>query len=142
MAATRLTPGAISVSNSSHLPASDDSSVMKPVIFPPGRGRPATKPEPTGSDTANTIGIVRVSRWSVAVAGDPVALGLVASLNRPGANLTGTAVLTGELAPKRILSSSSPSFLHEVYQHVPFFATRRRGSWRVGHSWTTQPRLA
>jgi len=33
--------------------------------------------------------------------GDPVALGLIASLNRPGANLTGSAVLEVELEPKR-----------------------------------------
>ena len=33
--------------------------------------------------------------------GDPVALGLVGSFNRPGGNVTGTAVLTGELMPKR-----------------------------------------
>jgi putative ABC transport system substrate-binding protein len=36
------------------------------------------------------------------VGSDPVAIGLVASLNRPGGNLTGVAVLNAGLGPKRL----------------------------------------
>ena len=46
----------------------------------------------------------------VFTAGDPIADGLVASLSRPGGNLTGVSVFTGELMPKRfeLLSELAP----------------------------------
>jgi putative ABC transport system substrate-binding protein len=36
------------------------------------------------------------------VGGDPVAAGLVASLNRPGGNLTGTTIMARQMGPKRL----------------------------------------
>jgi putative tryptophan/tyrosine transport system substrate-binding protein len=47
--------------------------------------------------------------------GDPVALGLVASLNRPGANVTGIAGLAAELSPKQL------QLLREVVPNAPRF---------------------
>jgi putative ABC transport system substrate-binding protein len=48
-------------------------------------------------------------------AGDPVALGLVASLNRPGGNLTGSAILTAELTPKQL------QLLHDLIPNAARF---------------------
>ena len=47
-------------------------------------------------DATSTIPIV------FAIGGDPVERGLVASLSRPGGNLTGVSVLAAELNPKRL----------------------------------------
>src|SRR5215468_4732114 len=56
-AATRVTRGASSCNNSSHLPASVYSNWVNPVTCPPGHAMFSTKPDPTGSITCtNTIG--------------------------------------------------------------------------------------
>jgi putative tryptophan/tyrosine transport system substrate-binding protein len=51
-----------------------------------------------------------------AINNDPVASGLVASLNRPGGNLTGVSYLTSELGAKRL------GLMHEMVPRVTDFA--------------------
>ena len=46
--------------------------------------------------------VLRLSCTVFSTGSDPVGLGLVVSLNRPGTNLTGSAILTAELGPKRL----------------------------------------
>ena len=50
---------------------------------------------------------------------DPVALGLVASLNRPGGNATGIAILSSELGPKRL------QLLRELIPNAVLFGVPR-----------------
>jgi putative ABC transport system substrate-binding protein len=57
-----------------------------------------------------------------AVGADPVASGLVASLNRPGANLTGSVVLNQELLPKRL------QLLRELIPTAPLFGVLLAGA--------------
>src|SRR5262249_48751263 len=47
-----------------------------------------------------------------AIGADPVKFGLVASMNRPGGNVTGVALLSGELGPKKL------KMLHELIPTV------------------------
>ena len=57
MIPARLSPGAISKSNSSHLPPSVASKLVNPVMFPPGWLSRGTMPLATGSPMlAKTMG--------------------------------------------------------------------------------------
>jgi putative tryptophan/tyrosine transport system substrate-binding protein len=76
------------------LPAMAQELVRMPVAaLVAGGGEPAAM---TAKAATSTIPIV------FAMSGDPVKLGLAASFNRPGGNVTGMNILTTVLAPKRL----------------------------------------
>jgi putative ABC transport system substrate-binding protein len=62
--------------------------------------------------------------------GDPVERGLVASLARPGGNLTGFSVINVELTPKRL------ELISELVPQVSEMAVRPEGA---NHQWRRVP---
>ena len=79
--------------NYDQLPAFAADLVARKVDLIIAGGPPAAR---AAKDATSTIPVVFVT------GADPVAAGLVASLARPGGNLTGIAILAGEMGPKRL----------------------------------------
>jgi putative tryptophan/tyrosine transport system substrate-binding protein len=75
------------------LPALAVELVQRRVAVLVAAGSPTALPAKAATTVIPTVFMV---------ASDPVELGLVASLNRPGGNLTGVAYLNAEVAPKRL----------------------------------------
>jgi putative ABC transport system substrate-binding protein len=67
---------------------------------------------------------------------DPVASGFVASLNRPGAILTGSAILTEELAPKRL------QLLHQLVPNAARFGVLSDPAYPSAQFFTTDLQAA
>jgi putative tryptophan/tyrosine transport system substrate-binding protein len=73
----------------------------------------------------------------VFVAGNPVAQGFVASLSHPGKNLTGVAIQTGDVSPKRIelLKEAVPSMNRLAILEDVTGASLAISDIRLGGSW-------
>jgi putative ABC transport system substrate-binding protein len=88
------------------LPAMADELVRLPVSVLVGAGTAAARAAKTASTKVSPAVPVVFSLGS-----DPAAEGLVASLNRPGGNVTGSTSIGAQLAPKRVelLASLAPN---------------------------------
>src|SRR5262245_5366004 len=92
--ATRVTRGAISLSNPSHFPPMSYAKLVNPVALPLGRPRLSTSPAPTGSGTiVKTIGMVRVA-WRIGPAD-----ALPAAITTSGANVTNSSAYLRLVSP-------------------------------------------
>jgi putative ABC transport system substrate-binding protein len=97
--------------------------VRRRVAVIMARGTPATL---AAKAATTTIPIV------FNTGGDPVALGMVASLNRPGANVTGIANLAAELAPKEL------QLLRQLIPNAPVFGVLADPAFAPIQSITTE----
>jgi putative ABC transport system substrate-binding protein len=79
----------------------------------------------------------------VFLVGDPVAQGFVASLSRPGGNLTGVAIITGDLNPKRIqlLKEAVPSLTRLAVLEDGSVPSGTPGTWPAIESASRQEGL-
>src|SRR4029450_4554372 len=86
-------------------PALADELLRSKVDLLVTRGTPATV---AAKDATNTIPVVAIG------GGDPVAQGIVTSLARPGANVTGLSTMVTEIYPKRVelLKTLVPRAVH------------------------------